>query len=139
MAKTIGYGSKLAITTDSSSVTFEDIAFVRNITGPSVETSEVEATTLDSTGAYREFLLGLIDPGSLTFEIAWDPAQVTHIDLTDAVNSRTLMNWKLVLPTTTQTATFSGRVQSMSPTVPFDDLLTASLGVRITGPITWPS
>ena len=139
MAKTIGFGSKLAITTDTSSVTFEDIAFVRNITGPAVETSEVEATTLDSTGAYREFLLGLIDPGNVSFEIAWDPSQATHTDLTDAINSRTLMNWKLVLPTTTQTATFTGRVQSLSPAVPFDDLLTASVGVRITGPITWPS
>ena len=141
MAKTIGFGSKLAITTDTTSVTFADVAFVRNISGPSVESGEVEATTLDSTAAYREMLLGLIDPGNMTFEIAWDPADAngTHIDLTAAQNSRTLMNWKLVLPTTTQTITFTGRVQSFSPTVPFDDLLTANVSVRISGLITWPA
>lgn len=147
MSKYIGYGVQLHGSTDAVSIasattaSYTQIAQIRNIEGPSVETDEVEATTLDSTDAFREFLLSLIDPGNLSFDIAWDSTLASHVFLTNGQSNRNEHNFKIVLAnsSTSNVIYFNGRVMSFAPSFPVDDLQTASVGLRLTGPVRWPS
>ena len=154
----IGFGTKLKFTTSSSgsSTDFRDALNVRNISGPTAESDEVECTNFSSTNNYREFLVGMIDPGELSFDVCWETEAVgegesgawfdtatsqiwPHEQLTKLFENRTLAKWKIVMPTTIKTVEFDGRIKSFQPNVPVDDVITADVTVRLTGPITWPT
>jgi hypothetical protein len=144
MSKTIGHGTSISYTTGGD---YHPIGYVRSIDGPSVAGDEVEATTLDTTGNYREYIPTLIDPGELSLELVWDPsfettgvtAENTQIRLTDMMSSRETVDWKMVFPTTTMTVSFSGWVKAFSPSTPVDDLVTANVTIRATSAVTWPT
>jgi hypothetical protein len=112
---------------------------VRSIEGPNQEASEVECTTFDSTGFAREYLLGLSDPGNMTVELAFDPQDAGQQIVLNLQSSRRLAAFKIVFPTTGHTITGTGYVNSFGPSFPVDNLVTASVGIRVSGPITWPS
>lgn len=142
MSKQIGKGTLLYFSTDPASAatdTTSIVGYVRSIDGPSAEADEVESTTLDTAGNYREFVQSLIDPGELSLELAWDPAEQSHVDLTTIHNDRTTCQWKMVLPTTDYFVLVNGWVRSFQPSVPVDDLMTASVTIRCTSQITWPT
>lgn len=144
MAKQIGHGTTLSFQATTSTTSFTDLAYVRSIEGPNVSGDEVESTTLDTTGNYREFVPTLIDPGDLTAEIVWDPASTgtnTHVLLTTLLTGRTVTNWRMTLASSTgsKTCLFSGWVKSFSPSIPVDDLITASVTIRATSGVTWPT
>ncbi len=142
MAKQIGHYTSLQWSTGGA---YYPVAYIRSIDGPAVSGDEVEATTMDTTGNYREYIPSLIDPGELSCEIVWDPSVNTtdggdsHIRLTDMQSSREIVDWKVVLPTTTNTVSFSGWVKDFQPSFIVDDLITANLTVRATSSITWPT
>lgn len=147
MGKYIGHGVELHGSTDAVAIasattaSYTKIGQIRSIEGPAVETGEVEATTLDSTDAYREFLLSLLDPGNVTFPIAWDSTLASHVFLVNGQENRNEHNWKIVLAngSSSNIIYFNGRVNSFAPTFPVDDLQTANVGLRLTGKVRWPS
>jgi len=134
-----GYGTLLKRGDGGSPETFSTVGEVRSISGPSMETDEAEVTTHSSaaSGAYKEFILTLIDAGSVEFETNYVPSDVTHIGLrTDFIN-RTKRNWQIVLPGAIQTISFSGYVKSMPFEFPVDDAITQKISIRCTGAPTF--
>ena len=141
MSKRIGHYSALSFNATTATTDWTNLAYVRSIEGPNVAGDEVESTTLDTTGNYREFVPTLIDPGDLTAEIVWDPESTgtnTHVLLTGLLTARTVTNWKVTLPSS-KTCLFAGWVKSFSPSIPVDDLITASVTIRATSGVTWPT
>jgi predicted secreted protein len=59
--------------------TFNAIAMVKSIKGPSEEASTIDVTSLDSTGGYAEFIQGLKTGGQLVAEANFDPADATYL------------------------------------------------------------
>lgn len=139
MSKTIGYGTVVSLTSVSSGTTYYPVGRVRSLDGPSLETAEVECTTFDSTLASREFLLALKDPGSFTMELAYDPQDAGVQEVQAALTDRIIRSFKIVFPTTGHVISGDAYVNSFSPSIPVDDLVTASVGFRISGAVTWPS
>jgi predicted secreted protein len=134
-----GYGTLLKRGDGGSPETFSTVGEVRSISGPSMETDEAEVTTHSSaaSGAYKEFILTLIDAGSVEFETNYVPSDTTHIGLrTDFIN-RTKRNWQIVLPGAIQTISFSGYVKSMPFGFPVDDAITQKISIRCTGAPTF--
>lgn len=147
MAKRIGYGTTLALSTSnvalsaSTTATYTTIGFVKSIEGPQVDQSDVEATTLDSTGSYKEFVLGLSDPGSLSFDLVWDPdsTSVNHAYITNQFDNRNELNIRVTPAGTTSSIYAKGRVKSFSGTFPVEDVIGASVALRLSGPVRWPT
>ena len=110
-----GYGTLLKIGDGGSPETFTTIGEVRSISGPSMETDEIDVTTHSSAaaGAFREFILGLIDAGSVEFDINYVPGDATHISLRTSFLARSLKNYQCVLPGAVQTISFAGYVKTM--------------------------
>lgn len=137
LTRRIGYGSSLAVDPAGGS-SFTTIAgIVDGWTGPNVQADEIETTILSDT--YKKYARGQIDPGELSFEIAYDPEDATSQMLVDLYNDCTVATWQVTLSATcdagggTVTESFSGWVKSFSIKATKSDLVKAEVTIRLSG------
>lgn len=133
------YGTLLKRGDGGAPETFTTVPEVMSISGPSTETDEAEVTTHSSAaaGAYREFILTLIDAGSIEFDINYVPSDAVHQNLRSDFANRAKKNWQLVLPGGAQTIAFTGYVKTFSLDFPTDDAIKAKVSIRLTGAVTF--
>lgn len=143
MAGIKAIGSKLSVNTGASqSATWTQIANLTSIGEIGLESDEIDVTTLDSTGDFKEFIGGAKDGG--TIELAGNI--VTDAGLTQLytlANSRDIKQFKIEYPTKTGETTpaywtITGYVASCKDgekTV--DGLLTFSASIRVSGAPTF--
>jgi hypothetical protein len=113
------------------------IAEVVSLSGPSVNREMIDVTHLTSDNQAREFIGGVIDSGEITAEINYIPSNTTHIALIGALTSNAET---YVLNLNGNTAwTMSMLVQSFTPNMAVEDELTAAVGFKVTGAITFNS
>lgn len=134
-----GYGTLLKRGDGGAPETFTTVGEVRSISGPSMETDEADVTTHSSaaSGSFKEFIMTLIDAGSIEFETNYVPSDPTHIGIRQDCLARTKRNWQIVLPGGIQTISFSAYVKSMPYEFPTDDAITQKISLRITGAPVW--
>lgn len=134
-----GYGTLLKRGDGGSPETFSTVGEVRSMSGPSMETDEIDVTTHSSAaaGAFKEFIMGLIDAGSIDFDTNYVPSDPTHIGLRNDFLNRTKRNWQIVLPGAIQTISFAGYVKSMPFEFPVDDAIMQKISIRCTGAPTF--
>lgn len=133
------YGTLLKRGDGGSPETFTTVPEVRSISGPSMETDEADVTTHSSAafGAFREFILTLIDAGTIEFDINYVPSDSVHAGLRSDFLNRTKRNWQLVLPGNVQTISFAGYVKTIPLEFPVDGPITQKLTIRCTGAPTF--
>lgn len=94
-----------------------------------------DATNMDSTGAFREWIPTLLDAGELSFTGNFlgttDPTQV---QLLADFNAQTLIAWTIVLPFTRGTFTFSAYVASFDVKLDASKKADFSAKLKISGP-----
>lgn len=116
------------------------IAEVKSISGPTQKADQIDVTSHSSVGAYREFIPSFIDPGELTFDILWVPADPSHDETTGllaAFRGRVRHDFTLVFPTSpVATWTFEGSVIGFQISAPIDNALTAGITVKVSGAIS---
>lgn len=115
-----------------------EIAEVRNIGGPKLSRAALEATHHTSEEMWREFKKGLKDGGEVSLELQFVPDNSTHNYATgilaDFADDTTISEWVLTFPDTGATTwTFDAFVTAFEPAQPFDELLTASVTLKVTG------
>jgi hypothetical protein len=134
MAKSVGYGSVLIVCSSSDGTTENNVANVRNISGPGVSGNDIDTTTMDSSSNYRTFAAGLLDPGEVTFSLVYDPTAASHARLARYMGKKYAANWKVALGSSGGTlTTFSGYVKGMSREIPMDDVISCDVTVKVTG------
>jgi len=122
---------------DEAPETFDEIANVRNISGPGISLDTEDATTHDSTNAWEEVVPTVLRTGDLTLEIVYDPSDDTHDEASDLgllakIANKTLTNFKITWPDAVEWS-FAAYVRSFEPGAPHDGSLTASVGLKISG------
>ncbi len=130
-----GYGTLVKMGDGGSPETFTAIAELRgDISLPGMESDEIEVTTHNNAvnGRAKEKIPGLIDPGTLEFEVNYVATDVTHIAMRNAMYAQTKKNWQLLSPQGDLT-TLSGYVVSMPRTYPVGDAINAQIKILITG------
>jgi len=125
------------------SAVYTTIAQVRDINGPAMKGEVDDVTHRDSAGRAREFVATLVDNGELTFDIVYDPDQVTH-SASAAGGMVTLLaagsanNFRVTFADATPTtATFAAIVTAFTPKLPVAGHQAADVTVKITGQIVW--
>jgi predicted secreted protein len=124
-----------AVTANGTTITVDSqlIGDVLSISPVTVSVATIDSTDLDST--WRTFIGGIKDGGECTFEIAYDPSGTDHqaleTDIDGAAKSVSIA-WS-----DSTTCTFSAIITSWSPTAAIDDKLTCSVGMKITGAVTF--
>lgn len=78
------------------SAVYTAIPQVMNVTPPQIEMGDVETTHLGSTG--RERCATIIDPGTVKFDLEFNPANSVHMQLWTFAQAGTEVNWKVILP-----------------------------------------
>ena len=108
------------------------IAKVVSIDGPSMEREEIEVTAHDSEDGFREFVPGLADAGEISLELRFIPTDASHLGLLSDFEDGTEKNYKLEFPDETEWS-FDGFPTSFEPTAEMEDVLSASVTIKLTG------
>ena len=132
--------------TISSTSTAAGMADLTNISGPSMSAEEIDVSSYDSAGGYREFVAGFLDAGEISLEGNLTAAGGA-VDLVDAFNDGLERQFHAVFPATgTSTSAalvnasggylrwvLEGTVTGVETAAPYDDKLSFSATVRISG------
>ncbi len=118
--------------------TWTAVSEITNINGPQVTRDTVEATTLDSTAGFREFISGLRDGGNVTLNMNFTAAGYDLLNgdlMTDTVQT-----YRVVLPDEVYTFTFNAFVTELAMgDISPDDRVQADCTLKITGEVEVPS
>lgn len=128
------FGTLLKLGDGAAPEVFTTIAEVKDITGPGFEASTNEATNHSSAGAVREWLAGMLDAGEVSFDLNFLPNHATQDETTGLLSeflSRSVSNYQLIFPN--GQINFKALVTGFEPSAPVDDVLTASVTLKVTG------
>ena len=120
--------------------TFQVIASVTDISGPSREREAIEVTAHDSPNQYREFVKGLKDGGEVEITINYDAGSPTHQDLDDDFEEDALRAYQIIIfPATLNEWTwdFNALITSLGDEFPHDDKMERTVTVKVSGKPTF--
>jgi predicted secreted protein len=113
---------------------FTTIPEIRTISGPSMSAEQIDVTSHDTPGGFRDKIQGLKDWGVLTCEMLWVPDNAQHLQLFNDYVAGTVRHYKLTVPDADQTTlNFSGFVGNNPTSIPFDGALSKSVEIIIVG------
>lgn len=137
MAKYAGKGAILAVATVAAPTVFTTIPGVKDF-GFSLGTpDQIDVTSHDSSGGYKEYVAGLIETKEFSPEIVWDGAQAQHAALVAALQAGTVLNYKITgKESTPKTYAFAGLVTNIDYSWPLNGAQTATVTIKPTGAVT---
>ena len=120
----------------ATGVTYTAIGNVRSFSNDGGSVTTIDVTNFDS--AAKEYRAGLIDYGSISFEVQVDNGDAGQLAVEAARLGATMEDFKVILPSGTYpTATFSAFVTKFSRSGSVDAVVTGSVDMKITGPVVW--
>lgn len=129
---TAGIGTTFGKRAAGSSVVYTPIAEITDIQGPSMSKETLETTTVDTTGGYRTFMVGLKDAGAITLTMNY--TKTAYAAMLAGFQSDVASNYQIKLPDNT-TITFDAFVTEMPLSVPVG-LVTFNATIKISGAVT---
>jgi hypothetical protein len=139
MSETLALGTELLIGDGASPEVFTEVALLREFTPPGLTVDTEETTNHSQTNYYRQFRPTLINPGELSGQLLFDPADATHDDSTGLLSlllDRQLHNMKIRIPTDPiLNYDFAAIVTQFQPGTPTDQHLTADFTAMVSGPV----
>lgn len=134
-----GRGSKLERGNGATPEVFTAIAELRKITRSGSKADLADVTNMDS-GAYREKLPTLLEPGEISFEGNYIPSDTTQATLQSDFDGQVLHNWEIVLPGSRGTWSFAAYVTALDlPDLQVDKEAMITGKLTITGAPTFTS
>lgn len=130
----IGYGSIFELETASGAGTFSAIAEIDDLTPPNEKADVLDATNFDSPDGYKEFILGMTDPGDVKWTMNLVPGSASETLILAAKASRQAYKARITFPLGQQW-TFSILILEYSPAVPVDKKMTCSVSGKVSGSI----
>jgi predicted secreted protein len=114
--------------------TFTTIADVTSIDVLDIEVDTIDVSSHSSVGQWREFVAGMKDAGELSMEINYDPA--VHGTIFAEIGAAAKRH-KITLPDSgAATVEFNAIVTGFTTGAPYDDKLTGTITLKVTGAIT---
>lgn len=132
----IGYGLTLAVSDAAPATTPSNtIGNITSFTPPAPTRDIIDVTSASSPNMAREFIAGLIDYGTATFEMNFEPGDALDTLLRTISLERAPRTWRASYGqyTPAETITFRAFLTAYEPSSPFDDKMTASVTLKVTG------
>lgn len=126
------------------------IVCVTSIDGLDVTRDDIETTCLEADD--RTYESGMKTPSALTFGVNFDVAEASHLRVEELFQSGTTLPFAIGLsdgtaaptvdstgsafdtPTSRTFILFSGHISSVRLSMPLNDVIRSTIGVRVTGP-----
>lgn len=139
MAAKQAIGTLLKVGNGASPEVFTTIAGISSITGPQFTANEIDVTSHDTTGGYREKITGLKDAGSVSGTIYFDASLTQHQALLTDFNNNTRKNYRLELATFSPARyfAFAARIQEVNYSFDVDGAQQATITFQIDGNATF--
>lgn len=136
------FGCVVNFGTATGTATTATLANVTNISGLDSEVEVLDVTSHDSASAYREKVASFIDAGQLSLDLNFDPNSATHRATTGGIlylrDQRTIVQWEIKFPgSPSHKVGFQAFVKSAPFDAPFDDKLSSTVTLEVTGSATW--
>ena len=143
MGKLAGFGTELQMSDMEVIPTFNIIAYVKSMGGPSLKVDTEDVTTLEQATAWEEVVATIIRSGEISLEIVYDPAEGTHDATTGLLlnlAAKAVIDWKIVWPNhpTHTTWLVTALITGFEPGAPVEGGLTATVTLKPTGAVTLP-
>jgi len=114
------------------------IGNIISISGPNQSRDSIDISTMDSTNKFREFIPGMLDSGEITVEINYDGTAAGSANDLNTMKTNTAQTILITFNgTATSTASCSGFITAIGHAIPFDDKVTQSVGLKLTGSLTY--
>ena len=130
-AGTHGHGSALAGATAGT---------IGNVISVSVDgqtRDAIDISTMGSTSKFREFVSGMADGGEISCEVNYDGAAAGVANSLNTIyQGGTAETWTVTLSDTSTFAS-SGFITNLGMAVPFDDKITQSITIKLSGKPTF--
>ena len=108
------------------------IATLMKVTPPKSSVKKIDLTNSDSPDQRAEFIPGLITEGDLIFDLIYSKARRGQLDPLVGV----MKYWTVTYPDGS-TDTFMGFISERGQEVPYDDKITCSVSVCVSGKVTF--
>jgi len=133
-SKYSGVGTILKRGDGGSPEVFTAIPSLSNLDGPKLDITQIDVTTMDDAGGYEQYIYGVKKPGTVTFELIFDPADAQHKGLLNDYKTAVTRNFELVFPDlgTTQWS-FAALIKSVAPKMSPKNALTMAVELQISG------
>ena len=137
MAGTDAFGTSLSRGDGAEPEVFTAIANITALTPPGISRETLDVTAHDSPDGYMEFIGGLKDAGEVSFDVRYDPS--VHDVLVDDFEAAEPIDYEVAFPDGTVWA-FSAILTGFESDAPYDDVLSASLTLKVSGkPVITPA
>jgi predicted secreted protein len=127
----------------SGTATYATIENVGSITGPNSTADTLDVSNQDSSSLTRQWISGLVNPGSVSFSCNYDPTDATgaahHNQILADASAGTALDWRITFRGGVDSMTFPGTVTKAEVSAPIDGALMLDVEITITGAITWPT
>lgn len=131
----LGFGSTLKVGDGASPEVFTALAEARTIGMNTFEQEFADATSMDSTGGFRERIPTLKSASTVDVELIGTSANMAALAAMATTN--TLKNFQIVIPAPiSKTFLFAGYLANWGMEIPVDDLISVSASFQISGPVT---
>ena len=130
------YGSALQLGDGATPEVFTSIAEITELTPPTMSRDSIDVTSHGSADGYREFISGLRDGGEVDFKANWLPTNSTHdftTGLGETFNDNSTHNFKIILPNTLATISFSGFLTAFETELPLEEQGALSGTIKVSG------
>lgn len=126
-----GHGAKLWVQNGTGAIT--RIGQIMDVSGPSLQTTDVDVTTNDSPQHTKEYIASLIDAGELGFPVLFSSRDAYETLRTFQINQTTLKVMLLLPSEPNVLVTCSGYVKELSGETPMEEAITNQVTFMVTG------
>lgn len=141
VSKILGFKTQLGFGTseDSGSTTFTKVAGVLGMPGPDGSGTDIDTSTFDNADNFMTFARGQVDPGEMSLTIAYGSTDASQKQLGTLYATGTIVDWGFIFSSTAAGSTewdantFNGYVKSMGRAIEKDEMITRTIGIKVTG------
>lgn len=124
------FGTKWSFSTDGGT-TFTDVADVTKIDVLAIKADTTDVSSHDSTGQWREFTGSMKDGGELSMELNYDPA--VHGTILAQIGGTPIKHKVTLTDAGAAVVAFDGIITGLKAQAPYDDKLSATVTVKVSG------
>ena len=135
----------LQVGAGNSPETFTTVAFCNGFTGPSIQGTVVDVTSMSGGNAWRQKIVTLLEGGTIAFDAFWQPMNQSHQNLLTLFSHRgqglpgVPIDFRMIFPDQDATVySFQGFINKVAITSKVADVLRAAVEITITGVVSGP-
>lgn len=144
--KMIGLGCTLGMSESSGTSVYTTLAGVVSFSGPNATADDADTSTLDNStsttsGAWKTFQRGQVDPGEVAVTLSYSSTESANKKLGTAFKAGNVRRWKVTLSSTSVgTENFAGYIKSMGREIGgAGSMITRTLTIKATGNPGFPT